>query len=70
SCANDLRTWWSYKENVTEMPGYAVAFLDKFLGAEPNWVMPNLASARSAIQRALVASKGASRLTATTPPTG
>jgi hypothetical protein len=56
-CADDLRTWWSYRENVREMPGYAIAFLDKFLGAEPNWVMPNLASARSAIQRAMVPSK-------------
>ncbi|WP_245449077.1 hypothetical protein [Phyllobacterium sophorae] len=56
-CADDLRTWWSYRENVQEMPGYAIAFLDKFLGAEPNWVMPNLASARSAIQRAMVPPK-------------
>ena len=56
-CADDLRTWWSYRENVEEMPGYAIAFLDKFLGAEPNWVMPNLASARSAIRRAMVSSR-------------
>jgi uncharacterized Fe-S cluster protein YjdI len=35
------------------MPGYAIAFLDKFLGGEPNWVMPDLASARVAVQRAL-----------------
>lgn len=56
-CADDLRTWWSYRENVAEMPSYAIAFLDKFLGAEPNWVMPNLASARSAIQRAMISSK-------------
>jgi len=56
-CADDLRTWWSYRENVEEMPGYAIAFLDKFLGAEPNWVMPNLASARIAIRRAMVTSK-------------
>ena len=52
-CANELRTWWSYKENVSEMPGYAIAFLDKFLGGEPNWVMPDLASARAAVKRAL-----------------
>jgi len=48
-----LRTWWSYKENIAEMPGYAIAFLDKFLGGEPNWVMPDLASARAAVKRAL-----------------
>ena len=35
------------------MPGYAIAFLDKFLGGEPNWVMPDLASARAAVKRAL-----------------
>jgi hypothetical protein len=35
------------------MPGYAIAFLDKFLGSEPNWVMPDLASARAAVKRAL-----------------
>lgn len=56
-CAEDLRTWWSYRENVAEMPAYAIAFLDKFLGAEPNWVMPNLASARSAIRRATIEAK-------------
>ena len=52
-CADELRTWWSYKENIGEMPGYAIAFLDKFLGGEPNWVMPDLASARAAVKRAL-----------------
>ncbi|ERM00379.1 hypothetical protein Q644_04975 [Brucella intermedia 229E] len=52
-CADELRTWWSYKENIVEMPGYAIAFLDKFLGGEPNWVMPDLASARAAVKRAL-----------------
>ncbi|WP_296741235.1 hypothetical protein [Mesorhizobium sp.] len=52
-CADDLRTWWSYRENATEMPAYAVAFLDRFLGAEPNWIMPDRAQARQAMQRAL-----------------
>ncbi len=51
-CAEDLRTWWSYRENVAEMPEYAIAFLDKFVGIEPNWIAPSLASARSAIRRA------------------
>ncbi|MEP7454588.1 hypothetical protein [Phyllobacterium sp. SB3] len=51
-CAEDLRTWWSYRENVSEIPAYAIAFLDKFVGIEPNWIAPNLASARSAIRRA------------------
>ena len=52
-CADDLRTWWSYRENATEMPAYAVAFLDRFLGAEPNWITPDRAPSRQAMQRAL-----------------
>lgn len=52
-CADDLRTWWSYRENVTEMPAYAVAFLDRFLGAEPNWIMPDSAQSRQAMREAL-----------------
>jgi len=61
--ANDLRTWWTYKENASEMPGFAIAFLDKFLGQEPNWVMPDFASARAAVQRALGADNPAVALT-------
>ncbi len=56
ACADDLRTWWSYKENTSEMPSYAVAYLDRFLGAEPNWLAPDLPEERSAMQRALQAS--------------
>jgi hypothetical protein len=52
-CADDLRTWWSYRENATEIPAYAVAFLDRFLGAEPNWITPDRAQSRQAMQRAL-----------------
>lgn len=53
ACADDLRTWWSYRENAMEMPAYAVAFLDRFLGAEPNWVLPDSARSRTAMRRAL-----------------
>ncbi len=56
ACADDLRTWWSYKENTAEMPGYAVAYLDRFLGAEPNWLAPDLPEERSAMRRAIQAS--------------
>jgi hypothetical protein len=35
------------------MPAYAVAFLDRFLGAEPNWITPDRAQSRQAMQRAL-----------------
>lgn len=53
ACTDDLRTWWSYRENATEMPAYAVAFLDRFLGTEPNWVLPDSARSRTAMRRAL-----------------
>lgn len=53
ACADDLRTWWSYRENATEMPSYAVAFLDRFLGAEPNWILPDSARSRQAMQQTL-----------------
>jgi hypothetical protein len=56
-CANDLRTWWSYRENVAETPSYAVAFLDRFLGAEPNWILPGSVRARQAMRRTLETSK-------------
>ncbi|MGB6118968.1 MAG: hypothetical protein WBF87_12180 [Mesorhizobium sp.] len=51
--ADDLRTWWSYRENVTEMPSYAVAYLDSFLGAEPTWVAPDQPEMRKAMRAAL-----------------
>lgn len=51
-CADDLRIWWSYRENATEMPAYAVAFLDRFLGTEPNWAEPDSAHSRKAMQAA------------------
>ena len=53
--ADDLRTWWSYRENVGEDPALAIAFLDMFIGSEPNWVMPDSAASRSAMKRAQAA---------------
>jgi hypothetical protein len=63
-CADDLRTWWSYRENASEMPSYAVAFLDRFLGAEPNWLLPDDPRSRPAMVEALASpsSKGLSNL--------
>ncbi len=57
ACVNDLRTWWSYRENAEEMPAFAVAFLDRFLGAEPNWTMPDTALSRKAVRQALSRAK-------------
>jgi hypothetical protein len=53
TCADDLRFWWSYRENVAEMPAYAIAFLDRLLGAEPNWIVPHDLPSRSAMRRSL-----------------
>jgi hypothetical protein len=39
---DDVRTWWSFRENVAEDPGLALGFLDLFAGDDPNWEMPEL----------------------------
>lgn len=46
SALSDIRTWWSFKENVNEMPDYAISFLDLFSGEEPNWTSPSIFSAK------------------------
>ena len=38
----DIGTWWSFKENVEEDPAMAIAFLDHFAGADPQWTVPDL----------------------------
>lgn len=38
----DLRTWWSFKENVGEDPSLAIAFLDLFAGDTPEWETPDI----------------------------
>jgi hypothetical protein len=50
--ASDLRSWWSYRENVSENPSLTIAFLDEFVGSEPNWRMPDAPEARAAMRRA------------------
>lgn len=52
--ALELRSWQSFRENVSENPGLAVAFLDHFLGRAPNWDFPTVARFRDAIRRRLV----------------
>lgn len=39
---DDLRTWWSFKENVDEDPSLAIAFLDLFAGDTPKWSSPDI----------------------------
>jgi hypothetical protein len=50
--AGDLRSWWSYRENVRENPSLAIAFLDRFVGGEPNWRVPDVLESRAAMRRA------------------
>lgn len=37
---DDLRHWWSFRENVAEDPMLAVPFLEMFLGQQPLWRVP------------------------------
>ena len=39
---DDVRTWWSFKENVGEDPSLAIAFLDLFAGDKPEWSTPDI----------------------------
>lgn len=57
--ASDLRVWWSYRENAAEDPSISIAFLDQFVGLEPNWLFPAMAQERAAIKKALGASREA-----------
>ena len=49
--ARDLRSWWSFRENVREESFSAVGFLDLFVGAEPNFDVPSIATSRPAMRR-------------------
>ena len=44
----DVRTWWSFRENVAEDPSRAIGFLDLFAGEEPDWTAPQLFRPRGA----------------------
>lgn len=37
---DNIRSWWSFRENVREDNSFAAGFLQKMLGYEPNWFMP------------------------------
>ena len=43
---NDLRDWWSFKENAQMDASFSVGFLQLILGRQPNWVMPDVFRAR------------------------
>ncbi len=50
--ADDLRTWWSFRDNAESDPAIAVAFFDQMIGREPNWWVPDAADSRAAIRKA------------------
>ncbi|MEM9048329.1 MAG: hypothetical protein AAGC92_06385 [Pseudomonadota bacterium] len=39
---SELRSWWSFRENVDRDDNLAIAFLDLFAGEEPDWETPEL----------------------------
>lgn len=44
---DDLRSWWSFRENANEDMDYAAGFFQMLLGSQPNWWMPSNFSART-----------------------
>lgn len=44
---SEIRTWWSFRENVNEDSALAVAFLDLFAGGHPDWQMPGVFQAHN-----------------------
>jgi hypothetical protein len=38
----DLRHWWSFKENAQMEASFSVGFLLTLLGHQPNWMMPDV----------------------------
>ena len=39
---DDLRHWWSFKENARMDASFSVGFLQTLLGHQPNWMMPDV----------------------------
>ncbi len=44
---DDLRSWWSFKENAHQETAYAAGFFQLLLGQEPNWWNPASFKARN-----------------------
>ena len=47
---DDLRVWWSFRENVGEDLASALGFFDLFVGIQPNWAFPTVAAQRPAMR--------------------
>lgn len=43
---DDLRYWWSFKENTLRDASFSSGFLQMLLGHQPNWMMPDVFRAR------------------------
>lgn len=43
---DDLRHWWSFRENAQGDAGFSSGFLQMLLGHQPNWAMPDVFRAR------------------------
>lgn len=56
----DLRHWWSFRENAAEDPTVSVPFLEMFLGHKPEWRMPG--SFLAHLQRELIPASRPPRL--------
>ncbi len=39
---DDLRQWWSFRENAGAEKSYPAGFLQLLLGHQPNWTMPDV----------------------------
>ena len=39
---DDLRHWWSFRENAREDAGFSAGFLQMILGNQPNWMFPDV----------------------------
>jgi hypothetical protein len=43
---DDLRHWWSFRENAVQDSSFSAGFLQMLLGQQPNWIMPDVFRAR------------------------
>jgi len=43
---DDLRHWWSFRENTMQDASFSAGFLQLLLGSPPNWMMPDVFRAR------------------------
>lgn len=49
---DDMKTWWSFRENALEDVTTTVPFFDLLVGNRPNWEVPTIAAERWAIRAA------------------